>query len=174
MEHATTKPPAPIAPANPDMGGMYQEARRRAEQRGWTGARARNGKAAKRPRSGPETEGSRASRSRRSVTWQCHTISKAPQPCAAGLFLWGWGLSAGPTTGGPSETASRGFAGERRSGGVSEPRRLRRGEGYGARDDEAPRTGCPRQPRHGRHVLFAELLRFYFKAIPRICGHSCF
>ncbi len=36
---------------------------------------------------------------------------------------------------------------------MSEPRRLRRGEGYGARDDEAPRTDCPREPRYGRHVL---------------------
>ena len=80
-------------------------------------------------------------------------LSYDPRPCAAGLFLWGWGLSAGPTTGAPRETAGSGFAGERRSGGVSEPRRLRRGEGYGARDDEAPRTDCPREPRYGRHVL---------------------
>jgi hypothetical protein len=35
---------------------------------------------------------------------------------------------------------------------MSETCRLRRGEGYGVRDDEAPRTRCPRCSRHGRHV----------------------
>ena len=58
-------------------------------------------------------------------------------------------MSAGPTTGAPRETAGSGFAGERRSGGVSEPRRLRRGEGYGARDDEAPPPIAPANPDMG-------------------------
>ena len=30
---------------------------------------------------------------------------QSPAAVAAGLFLWGWGLSAGPTTGAPRETA---------------------------------------------------------------------
>ena len=45
------------------------------------------------------------------------------------------------------------LAGERRSDRMSEPCRLRRGEGYGVRDDEAPRSRCSRRSRHGRHVL---------------------
>ena len=88
-----------------------------------------------------------------------------PAAAAAGLFLWGLGLVGRADHRGP-----QGNRGKRFPWGGEE----RRGEGYGARDDEAPHTDCPCQPRHGRHVLFAELLRFYFKAIPRICGHSCF
>ena len=38
----------------------------------------------------------------------------------------------------------QGFGRERRSDRMSETCRLRRGEGYGVRDDEAPRTRCPR------------------------------
>ena len=36
---------------------------------------------------------------------------------------------------------------------MSEPCRLRRGEGYDVRDDEASRSRCSRCSRHGRHVL---------------------
>lgn len=39
---------------------------------------------------------------------------------------------------GPRGNAKR-FRGERRSSGMSEPCRLRRGEGYGACDDEVPK-----------------------------------
>ncbi len=39
---------------------------------------------------------------------------------------------------GPRGNAKR-FRGERRNSGMSEPRRLRRGEGYGACDDEVPK-----------------------------------
>ena len=64
------------------------------------------------------------------------------RPCTAHF-------SFGKTERGPRR-APRG--GERRSGKASEPCRLRRGERCGARDDAAPRTRCPRQRRHGRHV----------------------
>ena len=36
---------------------------------------------------------------------------------------------------------------------MSEPCRLRQDEGYGVRDDEAPRSRCSRCSRHGRYVL---------------------
>ncbi len=39
---------------------------------------------------------------------------------------------------GPHKNAKR-FRGERRNSGMSEPCRLRRGEGYGACDDEVPK-----------------------------------
>ena len=42
----------------------------------------------------------------------------------------------GQAIGGPGETQRSGFAGERRSNAVNEPCRSRRGEGYGARDDD--------------------------------------
>ena len=48
-------------------------------------------------------------------------------------------LNAG--AGAPGETQRSGFAGERRNSGMSDPRRLRRGEGYGASDDEAKVLG---------------------------------
>ena len=43
--------------------------------------------------------------------------------------------------GAPSKTKRSGFAGERRSSGMSEPCYLRQGEGYGACDDEAKILG---------------------------------
>ncbi len=55
----------------------------------------------------------------------------------------------GEAIGDPGETQRSGFAGERRSNAVSEPCRLRRGEGYGVCDDEGRcavdgvRSGAP-------------------------------
>ncbi len=43
--------------------------------------------------------------------------------------------------GSPGKTQRSGFVGERRSSGMSEPCRLRRGEGYGACDEEAKVLG---------------------------------
>ncbi len=48
-------------------------------------------------------------------------------------------------TGAPIEAQRSGFDGERRSGGMSEPCRERRGEGYEARDDEKSRINTGRQ-----------------------------
>lgn len=62
-----------------------------------------------------------------------------PRPDGRGLFPWGLGRFLGPPQ-------NRRFCGERRSGGVSKPRRMRRGAGYGARDDAAPPHPLPLPP----------------------------
>ena len=64
---------------------------------------------------------------------------------AGGFSRGGSGKLRGPPQ-------NRRFCGERRSGGVSKPRRGRRGAGYGARDNAAPGTGSG-SSRHGRYVL---------------------
>ena len=55
----------------------------------------------------------------------------------------GLGLGGEADTGGPGKAQRSGFAGERRSDRMSETCRLRQGEGYGVRDDEAPAPAAP-------------------------------
>ena len=75
-------------------------------------------------------------------------VPTKPTALCRGLFLRG--ARAYPM--GPPARPQR-LAGERRSDRMSEPCRLRRGEGYGVRDDEAPRSCCSRRSRHGRQAL---------------------
>ena len=57
---------------------------------------------------------------------------------------------------------------------MSEPCRLRRGEGYGVRDDEAPRSRCPCLPRHGRHVPIEVPLTKARGLVPRALSFPAF
>ena len=70
-------------------------------------------------------------------------LSYDPRPCAAGFFYFTGGARAYPI-GTPARPKC--LAGERRSDRMSEPCRLRRGEGYGVRDDEASRSRSPAAP----------------------------
>ncbi len=61
---------------------------------------------------------------------------------------------------GPCGNAKR-FRGERRNSGMSEPRRLRRGEGYEARSDDKQDKGAPPQ---------AAPLQSLLPAVRAVCG----
>ena len=50
---------------------------------------------------------------------------------------------------------------------MSEPCRLRRGEGYAVRDDEAPRPHCSCRSRHGRYVRIEAPLTKARGPVPR-------
>lgn len=71
-------------------------------------------------------------------------------------------------TGAPGKAQRCGFAGERRSSGMTEPRGLRRGEGYGACDDEAKVLGVSPSSGYELMLVVTKFAPFHPACLPGI------
>ena len=127
--------PSPVHPDGSPPIQFMHEAHRRAKQPGWTGARARNRRAALRLCFKPAPEGSRASRSRRSVT-------RSAQACGAGNWTGPPGKNEVLFRGKDEQRSERALPHE-----AKRAMRSLRGRAEQGRETEEPHCGSVSSPR---------------------------